>query len=275
MLLWCHGHQWGGDEKNSAGRSTAGTGHSGKITRQPSKPPKFSLSTPRSIGVFCAPMCACCWPSFRRRRLLGRMQRALAETKRMEMEDAETSLSAGSGSSTCEPPAPHSEHQPLVAVATKRRSVPRRGHTKSKSGCTSCKRRRVKCDEGLPTCGPCRRLALDCEYAHQQKDQAGTLVRASPRSPDAPARPLRTTPGMLEMTDLRFFHHFLLEAYPPLPILGREIWQHVSQMSHQVRVPGVSPSFNADIPPTVRVPCGRLARPRSSASQRRDIRQSL
>ncbi len=162
----------------------------------------------------------------------------------MEMEDAEASLSSGSSSGSSpglrEPAAPHHEHQQPVAVTTKRRPVPRRGHTKSKSGCTSCKRRRVKCDEGRPTCGPCRRLALVCEYAHGQKDQAGALVvRISPLSPDAPGRPLRTTPGVLELTDLRFFHHFLLEAYPPLPILGREVWQHVSSMSHQVRVSGV------------------------------------
>lgn len=80
-------------------------------------------------------------------------------------------------------------------------------------------------------CGPCRRLALVCEYAHQK----GTLVRAAPTAPAG--RPLRTTPGVLEMTDLRFFRHFLLEAYPPLPILGRDVWEEVSQMSHHVGIP--------------------------------------
>ncbi len=144
------------------------------------------------------------------------------------MEDAETPVS--SSSSTGEPEAPSSDQQ-STAVVTRRRSAPRKGHTKSKSGCTSCKRRRVKCDEGLPACGPCQRLALVCEYAHQN----GTVVRAAPSA--SVGRPLRTTPGLLEMTDLRFFRHFLLEAYPPLPILGREVWEQVSQMSHHVRVP--------------------------------------
>ncbi|KAJ6437683.1 C6 transcription factor [Purpureocillium lavendulum] len=36
-----------------------------------------------------------------------------------------------------------------------------------------------------------------------------------------------------DMTDLRFFQHFLLCAYPPLPIGGWAVWQLVSQMSHE------------------------------------------
>lgn len=138
----------------------------------------------------------------------------------MEDDADETSTS---GSSTGKSAAPRS-----VGQTSKRRSAPRKSHTKSRTGCTSCKRRRVKCDEGLPSCGSCRRLALVCEYTHQNV----SLVRTAPVA--SPGRPLRTTPGVLEMADLRFFHHFLLEAYPPLPILGREVWHSVSQMSHQV-----------------------------------------
>ncbi|EME43993.1 hypothetical protein DOTSEDRAFT_71710 [Dothistroma septosporum NZE10] len=39
----------------------------------------------------------------------------------------------------------------------------RKGHTKSRSGCGACKRRRVKCDETLPTCSACQRLDLTCQ----------------------------------------------------------------------------------------------------------------
>lgn len=31
------------------------------------------------------------------------------------------------------------------------------------TGCRTCRRRRVKCDEQRPVCGHCRRLKLDCE----------------------------------------------------------------------------------------------------------------
>lgn len=40
----------------------------------------------------------------------------------------------------------------------------RKYHCKSKKGCTTCKRRRVKCDELKPKCGNCLRMKLDCGY---------------------------------------------------------------------------------------------------------------
>lgn len=45
------------------------------------------------------------------------------------------------------------------------RSHKRRPHTKSRNGCTTCKRRRVKCDETRPVCKNCQHLRLECLYA--------------------------------------------------------------------------------------------------------------
>lgn len=41
----------------------------------------------------------------------------------------------------------------------------RRPHRKSRNGCLTCKKRRVKCDELGSPCGPCRARAIHCEYA--------------------------------------------------------------------------------------------------------------
>jgi len=41
----------------------------------------------------------------------------------------------------------------------------RRAHKKSRSGCSGCKLRRVKCDEGKPGCRRCKDFGLDCSYA--------------------------------------------------------------------------------------------------------------
>ena len=41
----------------------------------------------------------------------------------------------------------------------------RKFHNKSKTGCDNCKRRRVKCDEGKPTCKKCQNMKLDCIYS--------------------------------------------------------------------------------------------------------------
>ncbi|KAF3064226.1 Caltractin [Daldinia childiae] len=41
---------------------------------------------------------------------------------------------------------------------------PRLYHKKSRTGCTRCKQRRVKCDEIRPSCGSCSRHAVECVY---------------------------------------------------------------------------------------------------------------
>lgn len=40
----------------------------------------------------------------------------------------------------------------------------RKPHKKAKTGCTSCKRRRIKCDEGKPTCLRCEKRNFQCIY---------------------------------------------------------------------------------------------------------------
>lgn len=40
----------------------------------------------------------------------------------------------------------------------------RRFHKKSRKGCTTCKKRRVKCDESRPICGNCERMGIECVY---------------------------------------------------------------------------------------------------------------
>ncbi|RSL76644.1 hypothetical protein CEP51_009778 [Fusarium floridanum] len=106
---------------------------------------------------------------------------------------------------------------------TKRKPMPRKGHTKSRAGCICCKRRKVKCDEVAPQCGSCQRLGLPCEYLGKQNRSQSSSV----------ARPLRTTPAMYDANDMNFFRHFLFEAYPPLPIDGFTVWQQASKLSHE------------------------------------------
>ncbi|UZP38612.1 hypothetical protein NXS19_006428 [Fusarium pseudograminearum] len=41
----------------------------------------------------------------------------------------------------------------------------RRPHTRSKTGCLTCRKRRVRCDGGNPTCARCISAGRDCEFA--------------------------------------------------------------------------------------------------------------
>jgi hypothetical protein len=45
---------------------------------------------------------------------------------------------------------------------------------------------------------------------------------------------LNTDPTWFTLDDMRFFQHFLITAYPSLPLDGRAIWQDISQMAHEV-----------------------------------------
>ncbi|KAF5557290.1 sterol uptake control 2 [Fusarium napiforme] len=112
----------------------------------------------------------------------------------------------------------------LLIGRPRRRPIPRKGHTKSRRGCFHCKRRRVKCQETTPSCDNCDRLGLQCEYP--QTSAKGLMTLPSPQ----PAQPL--SQAQLSMLDLRFFHHFLLHAYPGLPIQGEEVWKEVAKYSH-------------------------------------------
>ena len=110
-------------------------------------------------------------------------------------------------------------------VSATRRKQPRKGHTKSRKGCLTCKRRRVKCQETLPECGNCQRLGLTCQYPN--------VTRTLTVTP-SPSPALQSTPTQFSMDDLRFFHHFLLFAYPGLPLRGQDVWQEVAKLSHSV-----------------------------------------
>lgn len=105
-------------------------------------------------------------------------------------------------------------------AAPRRKPVPGKGFQKTRRGCFNCKRRRVKCSEHLPECQGCRRMRLPCVYP--------AVVSPDPRTvPSAP-----TVKVCLD--HLRFFHHFLAEAYPPHPYGASSVWQNVATLSHQV-----------------------------------------
>lgn len=125
-----------------------------------------------------------------------------------------------------------------VPVRIKRKPIPRKGHKKSRKGCFACKKRKVKCTEQLPQCDQCNRLGLTCEYPSLRYQRANeNSLSAAPRTgvlQPAPINALRTTSTSFNMDDMRFFSHFILAAYPSLPLNGDQIWMDAAQMAHEV-----------------------------------------
>ncbi|ORY12225.1 hypothetical protein BCR34DRAFT_305270 [Clohesyomyces aquaticus] len=129
----------------------------------------------------------------------------------LNMAVSETSSDSPDGSPNCE----------TATASQPRKPIPRKGHTKSRRGCFNCKRRRIKCNEKHPECQHCNKAGLQCEYP---ANIIQTLQRShSPASPQGAVN-LRSTPALFTLADMRLFHHFLITAYPHLPVGADKIW---------------------------------------------------
>uniref|UniRef100_A0A0W0FK72 Zn(2)-C6 fungal-type domain-containing protein n=1 Tax=Moniliophthora roreri TaxID=221103 RepID=A0A0W0FK72_MONRR len=78
-----------------------------------------------------------------------------------------------------------------------------RFQVKSRSGCLTCRKRRIKCDEAKPICRNCHRKNLECvqrpEKKSNQEQQQETVLY----------KPLTTpTPIPISITSFRMIHHF-------------------------------------------------------------------
>jgi hypothetical protein len=103
-------------------------------------------------------------------------------------------------------------------VPARRKPVPRKGHTKSRRGCYSCKRRKIKCQETRPACGHCLKGGIKCDYPILVQETTLTIL-----SPTPILQP-QSTPVVFSMKDMQFFHHFLVRAYPHLPVGADKTW---------------------------------------------------
>lgn len=137
-------------------------------------------------------------------------------------------LTPNSPSSSESSPASKEESLPTVRVPTTT-TRKRPGQTKSRTGCYSCKRRKVKCNEHWPECDNCRRLKLDCVYPWAKR-------MAGREQSSEPSAPLRTTPTALTLEDLRFYHFFMTTCYPRWPAdpVAQRIWGQAAAMSSNV-----------------------------------------
>ncbi|CZR62609.1 uncharacterized protein PAC_12506 [Phialocephala subalpina] len=100
---------------------------------------------------------------------------------------------------------------------------PRKGHKKSRGGCFNCKKRKIKCQENQPACHNCSRKKLKCEYPAPKTLSA---LRSSFLYSPNPVTSvnLQSTPTVFTLTDMRLFHHYLLDAYPHLPVGNDSAW---------------------------------------------------
>jgi len=104
----------------------------------------------------------------------------------------------------------HSDGSVQRPLAERRRpSVPRSGPgrsgPRSRTGCATCKQRRVRCDEAHPVCGHCARLQLNCYYRPWTSSGSGKeRVAAEGTSVSTDRSLLSTRNDPLQGTNLDF-----------------------------------------------------------------------
>ncbi|KAL3468893.1 hypothetical protein BJX99DRAFT_242537 [Aspergillus californicus] len=104
----------------------------------------------------------------------------------------------------------------------------RRSHTKSRRGCLHCKRRHVKCDEGIPKCSLCKKRGMQCSYPPSETEAQLAPVTPQPPNSDTSPEPWAEHTRLLEM---KLFHHYVINA-------SFTLRQDVLEASHfQVAVP--------------------------------------
>ena len=100
----------------------------------------------------------------------------------------------------------------------------------------------VQCQETRPSCENCTIKELECQYPtkadqHVQRranDASSAIAIATPSIP----QPLVAASDALQfsLTDLKFFHHFLVVAHPHLPLGNEEVWvQKIPLFAQEVR----------------------------------------
>ncbi|UQC77622.1 uncharacterized protein CLUP02_03091 [Colletotrichum lupini] len=128
--------------------------------------------------------------------------------------------------------------------------VSRRSHPKSRTGCRTCKNRKIKCDEHKPSCRNCIKHAVPCDFLQSQRHSSSSVPR-SPGSLSTPGGPIngddigagaRARAGggglslgngggiddlSLNLIDLELMHNFTTFAFNTLstdPVV-RQMWK--------------------------------------------------
>jgi Fungal Zn(2)-Cys(6) binuclear cluster domain len=110
----------------------------------------------------------------------------------------------------------------------------RQSHTKSRTGCLNCKRRRIKCEENRPSCTQCTKRRLQCEWPEVQIRDRRADMQIGFSNPSVPAQ-LQSADAAFTMQDFRLFYYFIQKAYPHHPIGNDSVWTHeIPSISHNV-----------------------------------------
>ncbi|KAF1974300.1 hypothetical protein BU23DRAFT_637780, partial [Bimuria novae-zelandiae CBS 107.79] len=99
--------------------------------------------------------------------------------------------------------------------------------TKSRFGCTACKRRRVKCDGCQPTCGGCAKLRSNCQYLYPYPSRSPEPEPEQSTQQVAEDRSVSQPKPLFDLLDLALMYHYTTSTCQHLFTGDRQIyvWQ--------------------------------------------------
>ncbi|KAK4117944.1 hypothetical protein N657DRAFT_584530 [Parathielavia appendiculata] len=144
------------------------------------------------------------------------------------MPSSESPASASPVDQAIPPPDPSSRaSDPSIQQPQGYPSIGRRTHKKSRTGCSTCKARKIKCDERHPACLNCISHGVECPFL-----KGGAVAKPSTRaskpksrSTASPATPSTAGPspvsmlpesGALPLLELELLHNFTTKTYTTL-----------------------------------------------------------
>ncbi|USW59487.1 Putative zn(2)-C6 fungal-type DNA-binding domain-containing protein [Septoria linicola] len=108
---------------------------------------------------------------------------------------------------------------------------PRRSHLKSRHGCLTCKKRRVKCGEEHPKCNNCMSRATDCKWpdpAAITSHASSARDSSSSKSPGSTSEASTSSSATRNIAELQLMHRWSTSTFESMAseISGdREVWR--------------------------------------------------
>ncbi|KAH8832198.1 hypothetical protein DL96DRAFT_645283 [Flagelloscypha sp. PMI_526] len=100
--------------------------------------------------------------------------------------------------------------------------APIRPHSKTRRGCKTCKKRKVKCDEGEPTCQNCTRRGVECVWTSSPSETKRKSYKLIPTLSLAPRQGSSSTTSVsppsphpaacFDMGNMELLHHWIHSA---------------------------------------------------------------
>ncbi|KAH8805272.1 hypothetical protein F5884DRAFT_443481 [Xylogone sp. PMI_703] len=116
----------------------------------------------------------------------------------------------------------------------------RRPHQKTRTGCISCKQRRIKCDELKPSCRYCTKRSYECIYrsanprslppcSEALRQESLPLPESSSTAASTPVHTPIAIRGEWSTKDLELFHFYTVSTCLTFSLIPerQHVWQHV------------------------------------------------